>query len=377
MIGVPPLSTSRRRFLASGLTAAALLARGSFALDLSEITNWVSPVLGDLHFDRLEHHDLAWLAKDHPGDVRQVENYSRVTREFLPQVLGTIKRQIAAAKVHVPAVLQLGDLIEGLCGTPQLAERQATEAIQLIKEADFGRPFLITKGNHDVTGPGAAEAYQRVLLPHVADLTEGAEKRASFIQQRGGTLLVFFDAYDKSSLAWFVKTMEQRTPERLVVLIHPPVVPYNARSDWHIFSKPHQQAERTQFLNLLGKHRAIVLCGHLHKYSFLRRRTEQGSFVQLAISSVATDAAAQAKQALEGVEHYGPDLVQLEPNHSPATPEARRALLGAERPFIEHFEYADTWGHALLKVAGPRIAADVYRGLSETPWKTLDLSAHL
>jgi hypothetical protein len=333
--------------------------------------------LGDLHFDRLEHHDLAWLAKDHPGDIRQVENYSRVTREFLPKLFQIVKSQIAAANVPVPAVLQLGDLIEGLCGTPQLADRQATEAIQLIKEADFGRPFLITKGNHDVTGPGAAEAYQRILLPHVAEVAEGAEKRASFLQERGGTLVVFFDAYDKSSLAWFVKTMEQRTPQRLVVLIHPPVVPYNARSDWHIFAKPHQQAERTQFLNLLGKHRAIVLCGHLHKYSFLRRRTEQDSFVQLAISSVATDVAAQAKHSLEGVEHYGPDLVQLEPNHSPATLDARRALLAAERLFIEHFEYADTWGHALLKVAGSRIAADVYRGLSETPWKSLDLSAHL
>jgi hypothetical protein len=57
--------------------------------------------------------------------------------------------------------------------------------------------------------------------------------------------------------------------------------------------------------------------------------------------------------------------------------EARKALLTAEQPFIEHFDYADTWGHALLKVAGPRIAVDVCRGLSAIPWKSLDLTAHI
>jgi hypothetical protein len=368
---------SRRQFVASGLGAAVLLGRGSFALAAPEQHNWICPLLGDLHFDRLEHHDLDWLAKDHPGDVHQVQNYSRVTREYLPKLFELVKRQIDKATGPVPAVLQLGDLIEGLCGTPELAERQAKEAIELIKETDFGRPFLITKGNHDVTGPGAAEAYQQVLLPQVADQSPAMEKRAAFSQRRGGTLLAFFDAYDKASLAWFVKLLEEQRPERLIVLIHPPVVPYNARSDWHIFSRPHQQAEREKFLELLGKHRAIVLCGHLHKYCFLRRRTTSGSFVQLAISSVATDAAAEPKDARQGLEQYGPDLVELEPNHSPATVEARQALLAAERPFIEHFDYADTWGHGLLKVEGARIAADVCSGLSATPWKALDLSAHI
>jgi hypothetical protein len=117
-----------------------------------------------------------------------------------------------------------------------------------------------------------------------------------------------------------------------------------------------------------------VLCGHLHKYCFLRRRTEQGSFVQLAISSVATDADGKLRDERIGLASYGPDLVRLERNFSPETLEARRELLSAEKPLIEDYHYADTWGHALLRVSRGEIAAEVYRGVSETPWKTIELA---
>jgi len=30
--------------------------------------------LGDLHFDRLEHHDHEWLAREHPGAFRDVRH---------------------------------------------------------------------------------------------------------------------------------------------------------------------------------------------------------------------------------------------------------------------------------------------------------------
>src|SRR5205823_13872852 len=150
-------------------------------------------------------------------------------------------------------------------------------------------------------------------------------------------------------------------PRRLLLAIHPPVVPYNARSTWHVYSNPNQ--ERQRLLNLLGESRAVVLSGHLHKYSFLIRRTEQGRFAQLAISSVAASADGNPRDLIEGVAGYGPDLVKLEPRHSPETETRRRQLLEEERRFIEHFEYADTWGHALVKVRGGQVRAEVCRGL--------------
>jgi len=373
-----PITSGRRRFIRQALGAAAFAGSGSWALAAPDLGDeWVCPLLGDLHFDRLEHHDFAWLEKDHPGDVRQVQNYSRITREVMPRLLATVTRQIRNTTVATPFVLQLGDLIEGLCGNSELASRQAREALDLIKEANFGRPLLFIKGNHDVTGPGAAETYDKILVPSMQSPGRDEFRRAAFTEQRGGVLLVFYDAYDRGSLDWFASLVAERKPERLIFLIHPPVVPYNARSTWHIYSKPSQAQDRERLLSLLGRTRAIVLCGHLHKYCFLRRRTDQGAFVQLAISSVATDSQGKPQDELTGLDQYGSALVHLEPKHSPETIDLRRALLAAEKPYIERFEYADTWGHALLHFRGTKVAADVFRGLESPLWKSLDLTAHL
>jgi hypothetical protein len=273
--------------------------------------------------------------------------------------------------------MQLGDLLEGLCGNAELAARHAREGIDLIRSANFAAPLVMTKGNHDITGPGAADVYRHVLLPFLAAENRAPIAEANFTRRQGGAWLVFYDAYDQSSLDWLAKTLDGARPERLIVAIHPPVVPYNARSTWHIYSSPRQAEQRSRLLELLGRHRAVVLCGHLHKYSLLVRRTDVGPFVQLAISSVAATSDGAPRDELSGVDHYRPDLVDLEPRHAPETVAARRQLLAAERPFIEHFEYADTWGHAAIRVMGATLSAEVYRGFDAQPWKTIDLSAGL
>src|SRR6185369_13124188 len=307
--------------------------------------NWAFPLLGDLHFDKLEHHDHDWLKREHPGDVSQVENYSRITRDMTPRLFARVRESLTAlnqTKTNVPFVLQLGDLLEGLCGTDVLAQRQAREGLDFVRDANFTAPLVMTKGNHDITGPGAADAYRQILLPFLAQQNKAQIKEAVFTRHQGGTLIAFYDAYDKNSLDWFTKTLEESKPERLIVAIHPPVVPYNARSNWHIYSSPKQAAQREQLLSLLGRHRAIVLCGHLHKYSLVVRRAEQGKFAQLAISSVAASADGKPKDERTGLDQYTPDLVELEPKHAPDTIQARRDLLAAEKPFIDHFDYADT-----------------------------------
>jgi hypothetical protein len=371
---------SRRDFLKSVAVGGALLGpAGNWAvLADEESENWAFPLLGDLHFDRLEHHDHEWLKKEHPGDVSQVENYSRITREMTPRLLSRVRDSLAELsreKTTVPFVLQLGDLLEGLCGSVELAQRQAREGIEFVREAKFDAPLVMTKGNHDITGPGAVDAYRQILLPFLAEQNRTEIKDAVFTRRQSGTLVAFYDAYDKNSLDWFAQTLKEAQPKRLIVAIHPPVVPYNARSNWHIFSSPKQAEQRTRLLELLGSHRAIVLCGHLHKYSLVVRRTESGRFAQLAISSVAASADGKPKDERVGLDQYTPDLVELEPRHAPETVATRRELLAAEKPFIEHFEYADTWGRAIVRASGGKLQATVYRGLNTEPWKTVDFDA--
>lgn len=373
---------SRRAFIQkSAATCMVLGPAGNWALASGEESgDWSFPLLGDLHFDRLEHHDHEWLAREHPGDVSQVQNYSRITREMTPRLFARMTQtlnEFQTEKRRVPFVLQLGDLLEGLCGNESLAARQAREGIDFVREAKFSAPLVMTKGNHDITGPGAAEAYRQILLPYLSEANRADIKEAAFTRQQGGSLIAFYDAYDKTSLDWFAATLDQAKPQHLIVAIHPPVVPYNARSNWHIYSSPKQAAERKRLLGLLGRHRAIVLCGHLHKYSLLVRHTDEGRFVQLAISSVAATSDGKPRDERRGIDDYRPDLVDLEPRHSPETIAARRDLLAAERPYIGHFEYADTWGFAAIHSRGGRFSAETYRGLDIAPWKRADFDALL
>jgi hypothetical protein len=370
----------RRSFLARCAAAAALGVSGNFAVAADVDEDWSLPLLGDIHFDRLDHHDHEWLAKEHPGDVSQVQNYSRITREMTPRLLARVRDDLAAlqqAKTPVPFVLQLGDLLEGLCGNAKLAARHARDGIEFVRAAGFTAPLLMTKGNHDITGPGAPESFRDIVLPSLAAASQDDVSDANFTSRQGATLVVFYDAYDRSSLDWFAKTLDRTRPQRLIVAIHPPVVPYNARSNWHIYSSPRQANERTLLLELLGRHQALVLCGHLHKYSFLVRRTDAGRFVQLAISSVATTSDGRPRDERSGVDDYRPELVDLEPRHAQETVQARRDLLAAERPFIEHFEYADTWGHALVHLRQGKLEADIYRGLDRHDWRRLNFSSYL
>jgi hypothetical protein len=330
-------------------------------------------LLGDLHFDRLEHHDMAWLAREKPNDVRQVQNYSRITREVMPALFREVREQIRAGKGMAFAA-HIGDLVEGLCGTPPLARRHCQDAVRFVRDAGLGVPFLFAKGNHDITGPGAVEAFDEVLLPFLGEQARTKLASASFAARQGDALFAYFDAYNPDSLPWLEQTLAKRAERRLFVLIHPPVVPYGARSLWHLYARPEEQKERKRLLNLLGKHRAIVLCGHLHKNGVVVRDTEQGPFVQLAVNSVLPSADSKPKDEVRGVKSYGPDLVRLEPKFQPETEPARREALKAEAPFIRHYEYADAPGYAVVTVQGDAVRADLYAGLGRRLWKTIPLS---
>ncbi len=76
-------------------------------------------VLGDMHYDLLEDHDMEWLSKK-PDDLRQVtEEYTVYTRENWDDFMAVLQNRAGSVKPPVKAVVQLGDLSEGLAGTEE------------------------------------------------------------------------------------------------------------------------------------------------------------------------------------------------------------------------------------------------------------------
>src|SRR5205823_6431932 len=142
------------------------------------------------------------------------------------------------------------------------------------------------------TGDGAPEAFAHVFHPFLAQqrMALGADQdnmtSANYALRHGNSRFCFFDAYDKSSLDWLEAALAKRIEENCFVIIHPPVVPYGARSTWHLFSSDKQKPQREKLLTLLGAQEAFVLGGHIHKFNTTVRETGKGRFVQLAVSSV-------------------------------------------------------------------------------------------
>jgi len=374
---------SRRSFLRSAVmgTAGITLAKfpiRSFALSDSDPGGkplYRFMLLGDMHYDRLEHHDMAWVQANYPNDISQINSYVSNSANHTPALLARVKDLVANSDVPVPFVLQLGDLVEGLCGSYSLAAKQFQDAAGLIEQTKLGVPFLMCKGNHDITGPGAVDAYQKVLLPWLSRQNGMRLTTPNFSVRYRNDLFVFFDAF-KPNLDWLQKEFNKNADARhTFFLVHEPVVPYNARADWIVYYKSTQRALRQRLLDMLGRRKAIVLSGHLHKYGFVEYQTPHGPFSQLAVSSVVSNDHPTAKDERIGVDAYTPDLVNLEPSFEPSTVAERMQFLAQERPFISQFEYADIAGFAVVDVYASGASCQYYGGVNVTPYRSPSLAA--
>jgi hypothetical protein len=134
------------------------------------------------------------------------------------------------------------------------------------------------------------------------------------------------------------------------------------------------KTQRAKLLEILGKQEAMVLGGHLHKFSALTRSAGGGKFTQLAVSSVVSAPNQELRDLLRGTENYTGDQVKLEPKHAPETEALRRAVYDQERNSVTAFEYADTAGYAVVTVDGTKVEAKVYAGTSGEAFQTVRLA---
>ncbi|MHC4716755.1 MAG: metallophosphoesterase family protein [Planctomycetota bacterium] len=397
---------SRRNFIAGAARAAAAIA---IIGGLGMVSGCADPagnsfdflLLGDVHLDRIEHHDMEWMKREKPGVIRECQAYCRITRENTPLLFGQLRRQVES-NGRIKFVVQLGDLVEGLAGRPDLARRHSADAVKFIRDARLGVPFLHTKGNHDRVGPGGQEAFDAVMRPFVAEeygrlpghrqraepgkarargLTMQQSPHSSYAHSRGDTLFVHYDAYPPFNLDWVEKTLAKRTEKRLIFFLHQPIVPYSPRATWCIYAHRSQKKRRQRLMNLLGEHRAIVFSAHLHDHAVVVRRTDRGPFVQVASCSVLPRLPVAPRKRRSGLENYGPDIVMVDPRIQPPgkahTEQMRRAFLEAEAPFITHYEYAIAPGYALISVRDDGVHAQFFCGLEPKPFRAVNLTSLL
>ena len=331
-------------------------------------------VLGDIHYDLLQDHDMDWLST-RPGDLRQVtEEYTKYTRENWNDFTVVLKKRIGSSESPVKAIIQLGDLSEGLAGTEEMARQMASNTMKAIDAIQMPVPWIIARGNHDITGPGAVKAFQEFYIPMFQKQTSNPEiKSANYSYRYQNVQITCIDPWDKETdmTAFLERELSASDAKYKFIAIHEPVIPVTERC-WQTLKN--NQGQREKLLEVIARNKAIVLCGHLHRYSVVRRSTANGPVVQVMVISVVSDR--NYKKPAKVITEYGPSLAENVPDWQPETLEARKAILSEEAKFVTWYKQTDLPGYAIIDIdeKNGTILLKYYAAFAEKPYDIIDLT---
>ncbi|MEA4935583.1 MAG: metallophosphoesterase [Paludibacter sp.] len=332
-------------------------------------------VLGDMHHDRMEDHDFEWIKREKAGDLSQIEGYTANTKNNWDDFMKHLR---FFAKTNIPqikAVIQCGDLSEGLAGDSK-ADQMARNVMSAVDNSGVGLPWIIAKGNHDVTsGTPAKDAFNNHYIPMFRKQTGNADINSANYRYRTGDVEFFVcDYYERSNvdpIDWLDNAAKSSDAKIKFVVFHEPVIPVTERC-WHMYRT--DDTNRQRLLRVVASNKLIALVGHLHRYSVVRRTTEWGPIVQIMCSSVISDRNAYRPSSI--ITTYGPSIA-TNSSYEPSTLEARVAYLTAEQPYVTYYKQTSFQGFGLLNIneADGKIELKYYGGFSCDPYDTVDISA--
>jgi len=348
-----------------------LLAVSLFFPSLAQKSSLI--VLGDVHYDLLQDHDMDWLKKK-PDDLRQVtKEYTVYTEENWSDFMTVIKKKTESENPQVKAVIQLGDLSEGLAGNEEKARQMASNTMKAIDAIQIPVPWILTKGNHDITGPGAEKAFQEYYVPMIRKQTNNPKiNNSSYSYGYDNVQITCIDPWDKEiDMTDFLENeLSKSNAKYKFIAIHEPVIPVTERC-WHTLRK--DEKKREKLLEIIAKNNAIVLCGHLHRYSVVRRNTKFGPVVQVMVISVIKDRNYQ--KPTKTITEYGPSLAENVPDWQPETLDDRKKMLAEEAKYVSYYKQTDLPGYAVINIdeKEDKIILEYYAAFGEKPYDTIDL----
>ena len=334
-------------------------------------------VLGDLHYNLQNDHDLNWLESQAGDLVQESKDYSYYTNKYWDSFMEIVQHKALYVTPPAKAVIQTGDLSEGLAGSVDKARQMMNHTAEAINSTQMPVPWIIAKGNHETYGPGANEAYQEYFVPLFRKQTLIQKIRnASYSYHIDNIQITCLDPWDRDvdMVAFLEKEFSSSKSKYKFVVIHEPVIPVTGYC-WYALNKDEQQRER--LLELIAKYKAIVLCGHLHRYSIVSRQTALGPVVQVMVVSVVKDSTYQ--KPVNITYDYGPSLIEGFTDWNPVTIETRKSTLLEESKYVTFFKQTDLPGYAIIKIDDDRerIQLEYYAAFCNKPYDTHDLSALL
>lgn len=347
-------------------------------------------VLGDMHYDRLQDHDLDYVMT-RPQDYAQIfKEYPQYTAFFMPKFLQLIKTQAANSKPKVRVVVQLGDLVEGVSGNFKLAKQMNRGAVDMLDDVGMPVPWILVKGNHDVSNsPGQPQAWEEVIRPFIERQIDKPANHGMYTYRIGDDIELFaldqFFSVDRNlpeieMVEWLERELAASKAKYKFVMAHQPVIPMTQRC-WHLLAGirrplPDTSTLRDRFLNLLAKHKVFVLSAHLHEYSVITRETPNGNIVQVMVNSVNRDLEPPKPKSYTTV-YKGEGWVTEKADWQPNTKDKRYKILAEEKRHVLDFRRADLPGYAIISVSPEKgeVMLNYYNGLSDKPFETINLTS--
>lgn len=112
-------------------------------------------IMGDLHYCEDRFYDLAKMEEEKPSDFRQITlTYAPVTKANWADQMSVIADKVNTTKPEAKGIVQLGDISEGLGNIDGAPSRIAQNITKVLGDLNLGCPWLLVKGNHDITGVG-------------------------------------------------------------------------------------------------------------------------------------------------------------------------------------------------------------------------------
>ena len=246
-------------------------------------------ILGDTHFDTepasVYHSDynetVEWLNRVQRAEWKR---NGEMWREKCPRI---VKRAAGLVDQNTRMAFQMGDLIQGDCGNPEVHKKMLDDVMNYFKGNLGGLPFVTVCGNHDIRGTKAGEAYDEYMPARMSQELGKKILKTTFAFTIGPDAYIFVD-FERKDTDEIEKLLKETEGARYTFIVtHGPVFPYDTNScRWFLLGSERRDEQRRRFRELFARRDVIVLCGHTHRVELFDWFGDGGRITQMTMNSV-------------------------------------------------------------------------------------------
>jgi len=353
------LSTAAAGIVGAGLFGAGLTGCAGNDRKYSVV------ILGDTHFDT-EPADVYHSNYNEPVEwlnrVQRAEfaRNGEMWRERCPRL---VSRAAELVGPDTKMVFQMGDLIQGDCGSGVVHRKMLDDVMNRFKGDFGGLPFITVVGNHDIRGVDAEQAYKDYMPARMSRELGKPVSKTTFSFNIGDDVYIVadFNTPDDEEMEKLLKDSEGA--RHTFVIVHGPLFPYDSSScRWFYHGSARDTEIRRQFRSEFARRNVICLCGHTHRVEFADWYGDGGRITQMTMNSVwSNENLRNYTVDSEGAANYG--TLRIGTKNDDGTPVADETPLFDEyRAGLRTYSHARSAGSFKLLVSGDRVAIDYYGG---------------